>query len=202
MRAMLATLAVAAGVTTAAADDHLESAIVAGGCFWCVESDFDKVDGVVETVSGYSGGETENPTYQQVVGGGTGHREVVRIVYDPDVIDYPTLIAAFLRTVDVVDDGGQFCDRGFSYSTAIYADGPGQRAAAEAAIAAAEAELGAEVVTPVEDAAAFWPAEDYHQDYYLKNPTRYGFYRASCGRDRRVQRLWGEDAETALKPLG
>ena len=202
MRALLIGLAVAAGVSTAAAEDGLESAIVAGGCFWCVESDFDKVAGVVETVSGYSGGETENPTYQQVIGGGTGHREVVRIVYDPEIIDYPTLIAAFLRTVDVVDGGGQFCDRGFSYSTAIYADGPMQRAAAEAAIAEAEAELGAEVVTPVEDAGAFWPAEDYHQDYYLKNPTRYGFYRASCGRDRRVRRLWGEDAGDALKPLG
>ena len=171
-------------------------AIFAGGCFWCVESDFDKLSGVISTTSGYTGGRTEMPTYKQVSAGGTGHREAVRIEYDPRLVSYERLLHLFWRSVDPTDAGGQFCDRGESYETAIFAVTPEQRAQAEASkVALAKAGVPkAPIVTPIVDAGAFYAAEDYHQDYYKKNPARYKFYREGCGRDRRLHEVWGEQA--------
>lgn len=172
------------------------TAIFAGGCFWCVESDFDKVKGVTSTVSGYTGGTSENPTYKNYVGG--GHREAVEIKYDPTVVSYAELLKTFFRTVDPTDGGGQFCDRGFSYSTAIYTLDAEQVNEAKAAAADAEAVLGKKIATEIVAATKFWPAEGYHQDYHHKNPIRYTYYRTSCGRDRTVEKLWGEQADYGL----
>jgi peptide-methionine (S)-S-oxide reductase len=182
-----------------------EKAVVAGGCFWCVESDFEAVPGVVSAVSGFAGGKSANPTYKNH----TGHQEAVEITFDPAKISYAELIRLFLRSVDVTDAGGQFCDRGESYTTAIFVLNKAQKAAAAAAIAEAEKVLGKKVVTPVRGAARFWPAEEYHQDYYKSSDlvlTRagpkqkknaYKFYRAACGRDARVRELWGKEAAFA-----
>ena len=179
-----------------------ETAIVAGGCFWCVEADFEPVAGVSDVVSGFTGGEMENPTYRNH----DGHLEAVMITFDPAVISYGELVAKFLRSVDVLDAGGQFCDRGASYRTAIFVQGAAQRKAAEAAVAEAEAALGKKVVTPVLEAGTFWMAEGYHQDYYKsseivltragpkKKSNAYKFYREACGRDARVRELWGAEA--------
>lgn len=169
-----------------------QTAIFAGGCFWCVEKDFDHVEGVLETTSGYIGGRFPNPTYQSHVS--AGDFEAVQIVYDPTVVTYEELTHSFFRTVDPLDDGGQFCDRGNSYRTAVFVLNETQRMIAEAAAADASEALGEEVATPIIDAPTFWPAEEYHQDYYQKNPLRYNFYRTSCGRDRTVARVWGEQA--------
>ena len=179
---------------TFAADTR--TAVFAGGCFWCVEADFDKVDGVLSTVSGYTGGHTQNPTYKEVTFGNTGHYEAVEVTYDPAVVDYRTLVDYLLRHVDPTDADGQFCDRGDSYRTAIFVDGPEERAAAEAAVAAADEALGGKVVTPVIDRGPFYAAEDYHQDYYLKNPLQYRYYRYGCGRDARIDEVW-KDAKPA-----
>lgn len=196
----LAMVALLAGTGLAAAET--EKAIVAGGCFWCVESDFEAVPGVIDVVSGYTGGTLENPTYRNH----EGHYEAVEITFDNAVISYPELIGKFLRSVDVLDAGGQFCDRGDSYRTAIFALDDAQRVAADAAVAEAEAVLGERLATPVEAAATFWIAEDYHQDYYKgtsiiltrvgpkKQSNAYKFYRESCGRDARVRELWGAAA--------
>ena len=190
----------------ARAQGATETALVAGGCFWCVEADFEKVRGVEEVVSGFAGGDVANPTYKQVVRGGTGHLEAVEIRYDPEQVSYRQLMDLFLRSIDVTDAGGQFCDRGESYSTAIFALDAEQRAAAEAAVAEAQAELGQDIVTPVRGAAEFYPADAYHQDYYKSSDlilTRFGprskekaydLYREACGRDARVRELWGDDA--------
>ena len=167
-----------------------ETAVFAGGCFWCTEADFEKVPGVISAVSGYTGGRTERPTYEQVSAGGTGHYEAVLVRYDPAKVSYAQLARYFFRTVDPTDAGGQFCDRGESYRTAIFA-APGQIAAAKAARAGAEKALGRKVVTPVLAAARFWPAEGYHQDYYKKNSLKYRFYRSRCGRDARLKQVWG-----------
>ncbi|MGB3314113.1 MAG: peptide-methionine (S)-S-oxide reductase MsrA [Albidovulum sp.] len=183
-----------------------ETAIVAGGCFWCVESDFESVPGVKSVVSGYTGGTTKNPTYKQVTKGGTGHYEAVEIKFDPAKISYSKIIDLFFRSVDPTDAGGQFCDRGDSYRTAIFAKDAAQRAAAEEAKAAAGAALGKKIATPVVDAGPFYKAEDYHQDYYKgtdlvltrrgpkKQSEAYKFYRNACGRDKRVKQLWGNAA--------
>ena len=164
------------------------TAVYAGGCFWCVESDLEKLDGVGDVVSGYAGGEAENPTYRNH----NGHLEVVMAPYDPEVISYRELTDYFLRHIDPLDDGGQFCDRGQSYMTAIFYQNEDQKADAEAAIAAAEDELGQEIVTPARALDRFWQAEEYHQDYYKKNPVRYKFYRTGCRRDARVEQVWGK----------
>ena len=183
-----------------------ETAIVAGGCFWCVESDFRRVDGVEDVVVGYIGGETENPTYREVVSGGTGHLEAAKITFDSGEIDYDQIMRLFFRSIDPLDAGGQFCDRGESYTTAIFVETDAQRASAEAAKAEAEDVLGANVVTPIRDAGQFWMAEEEHQNYANSSAitmTRFGprtrssaysLYRDSCGRDDRVAELWGEDA--------
>ncbi|QFT58250.1 Peptide methionine sulfoxide reductase MsrA 2 [Sulfitobacter sp. THAF37] len=181
---------------------------VAGGCFWCVEADFESVRGVKEAISGFAGGTVENPTYEQVTAGGTGHYEAVQIRFDPDVVSVDSLLNLFFRSIDPTDAGGQFCDRGNSYRTAIFADGPQQKAAAEKAKAEAQAALGQNVVTPVLGDVPFYPAGDYHQDYYkssdrlafssvgigVKKSVAYKRYRNGCGRDQRVKELWGSNA--------
>ena len=196
---MLAVLAPHAAI--AAAGDELAVATFAGGCFWCVESDFDAVPGVVETVSGYTGGTLAAPTYKQVSEGGTGHREAVQIRYDPKQVSYERLLHIFWRSVDPTDDGGQFCDRGESYQTAIFVGNEEERRLAEASKEALEQStmLDDPIVTPIEPAGEFYPAEGYHQDYYTKNPVRYRFYRFSCGRDSRVQQVWGKQAHDGIE---
>ncbi|MGB0843732.1 MAG: peptide-methionine (S)-S-oxide reductase MsrA [Alphaproteobacteria bacterium] len=173
------------------------SAIFAGGCFWCVESDFDKLPGVVATTSGYAGGHLDNPTYKSVTRGNSGHYEVVKVDYDPSRVSYDKLLEVFWHSVDPTDDGGQFCDRGQSYQTAIIALNEQQR---YAALNSKQQLLNAgyDIATPVLPAATFFPAEDYHQDYYLKNPVRYKYYRYSCGRNQQVQRVWGDMAYKGL----
>jgi peptide-methionine (S)-S-oxide reductase len=175
-------------------------AVFAGGCFWCVESDFDNVTGVKKTISGYTGGILKDPTYQQVTAGGTGHIEAVEIHYDPQVVSYEKLLDVFWHSVDPTDAGGQFCDRGASYATAIFAKSPEQKKLAEKSKAALVKSgiLNKPIVTPIVTASVFYPAEGYHQDYYKKNPIRYRFYRTSCGRDRRVKALWGKDAHRGI----
>ncbi len=191
-----AGLSLSTASLSSAAEDGFEVATFAGGCFWCVESDFDAVPGVVRTVSGYTGGTVAEPTYEQVSAGGTGHREAVQIFYDPQRVAYAALVEIFWRSVDPTDGGGQFCDRGQSYETAIFANSLEQKQQAEASKGALQRSgvLDRPVATPIEVARAFYPAEDYHQDYYRKNPLRYNFYRYRCGRDSRVEELWGEDA--------
>ncbi len=169
---------------------RVATAVFAGGCFWCVEADFDKVDGVIETISGYTGGSVDNPTYKQVTRGGTGHYEAVKITYDPSKVSYDDLAAYFVRHIDPTDDAGQFCDKGSSYRSAIFVASQGERADAERALAEAEELLGEDVVTEVLAAGAFWPAEDYHQDYYIRSAVKYDFYRTACGRDARIKALW------------
>ncbi|MEM6411664.1 MAG: peptide-methionine (S)-S-oxide reductase MsrA [Pseudomonadota bacterium] len=176
----------------------LAEAIFAGGCFWCVESDFDKVVGVVETTSGYTGGTVDAPTYRQVSKENTGHYEAVKISYDPSQVSYAELVEYFWRHVDPTDDGGQFCDRGSSYRTAIFTASDEERRIAEASKSTIEQSnvLSAPIVTPIIDATIFWGAEEYHQDYYLKNPVRYQFYRNGCRRDDVISRVWArENAE-------
>lgn len=181
---------------SATAQNMLEAATFAGGCFWCVESDFDGVPGVARTVSGYTGGHVKNPSYRQVSSDTTGHREAVQIFYDPKQVAFADLLEIFWRSIDPTDAGGQFCDRGKSYTTAIFADTAAQRRLAEASKERIEQSgiLGRPVVTTIETAGPFYPAEEYHQDYYKKNPLRYKFYRFSCGRDARLKDLWGEEA--------
>lgn len=170
---------------------RVATAVFAGGCFWCVEADFDKVEGVIETTSGYTGGHVDNPTYKQVTHGDTGHYEAVKVSYDPSKVSYDELAEYFVRHIDPTDAQGQFCDKGSSYRSAIFVSGQGERVDAEATLAEAGRELGQDIVTEVLPAAAFWPAEDYHQDYYVRSAVKYDFYRAACGRDARVKALWG-----------
>ena len=181
--------------TNEPAEVELAEAIFAGGCFWCVESDFDKVTGVVDTISGYTGGTVENPTYKQVTYKDTGHYEAVKVVYDSNVVSYSELVEYYWRHVDPTDAGGQFCDRGDSYRTAIFAKPGEERVIAEASKAAIEESgiLADPVVTPILNADTFWRAEEYHQDYYEKNPLRYNYYRRSCGRDKRVKDVWAKE---------
>ena len=193
-RTMLLVAAVFLLCAHTAGAQKLEKAIFAGGCFWCVESDFDKVPGVVSTTSGYTGGKTKNPTYKEVTYGDTGHYEAVEITYDPAKVSYDALLTAFWHSVDPTDDGGQFCDRGDSYKTAVFALNEKQRKAAEASKKAAQKLLDKPIVTPILAAATFYPAEYYHQNYYQNNSVRYRYYRFSCGRDKRLKNLWGEHA--------
>ncbi len=168
-------------------------ATFAGGCFWCMEPPFDKLEGVISTTSGYTGGETENPTYRDVSAGVTGHAEVVRVVYDPEVIGYDKLLDVFWRNVDPLTAEGQFCDFGSQYRTGIFVHDPEQRRLAEASKAALvqSGRFDKQIVTEISEAGPFYPAEDYHQDYYRKNPVSYRFYRYRCGRDQRLESLWG-----------
>jgi len=170
-------------------------ATFAGGCFWCMEPPYDKLGGVISTTSGYMGGTVKNPTYEQVSAGITGHTEVVQVVYDPKKVSYEKLLDVFWKNIDPTVKDRQFCDVGTQYRTAIFVNGDEQRAAAEKSKAALATTKPFKdpIVTPVVAATDFWPAEDYHQDYYLKNPTRYNYYRTGCGRDARLKSLWGSD---------
>lgn len=179
----------------AVAQDAPTKAIVfAGGCFWCMEPPYDKLDGVISTVSGYAGGHLANPTYRQVTAGRTGHLETVQITYDPKKVSLETLLEVFWANIDPLDSGGQFCDRGESYTTAIFFDGEDQEQAARHSKSLAASYLGRELATKISALDEFYPAEDYHQDYYMKNPGRYKFYRWNCGRDSRLEDIWGENA--------
>jgi len=203
---LVAFLGLALGISSSAIAAQSDRLVVAGGCFWCVEADFEKVAGVQEVVSGYTGGTVENPTYKQVVRGGTGHYEAVEIQFDPTAVSVDALLDLFLRSVDVLDDGGQFCDRGHSYKTAIFTSSDAQETAAKEAVENAEAALGKQIVTPILPLEEFYIAEDYHQDYYKGKKlvfTRFGprrqseayeLYRQACGRDERVKQVWGKDA--------
>jgi peptide-methionine (S)-S-oxide reductase len=171
-------------------------ATFAGGCFWCMEPPYDKLDGVLATVSGYTGGSKVDPTYQEVSAGGTGHTEAVQITYDPAKVSYQQLLEVFWRNVDPLDAGGQFCDRGSQYRTGIFVHDAEQRRLADASkqALADSGRFAQPIVTEIVEADTFYPAEDYHQDYYEKNPVRYKFYRWNCGRDARLAELWGDQA--------
>lgn len=179
--------------TSAGPDVRLESATFAGGCFWCMEAPFDKLDGVVSVTVGYTGGTKPNPTYQEVSSGSTGHAESVQLKYDPRKINYSKLLDVFWRNIDPVTPNAQFCDHGNQYRSAIFYHDEEQKRSAEASKAELEnsKRFSQAIVTQIVRASTFWPAEDYHQHYYLKNPIRYKFYRTTCGRDRRLQELWG-----------
>jgi peptide-methionine (S)-S-oxide reductase len=171
-------------------------ATFAGGCFWCMEPPYDKLPGVASTISGYAGGKTVNPTYEQVSSGSTGHAEVVQVTYDPKLVSYEKLLEVFWVNIDPTVKDRQFCDGGTQYRTAIYYHNEAQRKAAQASKEALEKSkpFKEPIVTPIEMAGAFYPAEDYHQDYYKKNPVKYNFYRTGCGRDSRLKQLWGDKA--------
>jgi len=180
------------GGAQAQPSDQSAKAIFGGGCFWCMEPPFDKLAGVLSTTSGYIGGRTPNPTYEQVSGGGTGHVEVVQVVYDPSKVSYEKLLDVFWQNVDPIDAKGQFCDRGDQYRTAIfYQSEDQQRLAAQSKLEIAS-HLKQPIATEIVAAGSFYPAEAYHQDYYDKNPVRYKFYRWNCGRDARLEELWGK----------
>ena len=168
-------------------------AVFAGGCFWCIEKDFEKLPGVFDAQSGYTGGSIEGPTYHQVGTGITGHIESIRVIYDPKKVTYQELVHYFFRHVDPTQADGQFCDRGHQYTTAVFVHDEAERKVALAEKASAQEVLGATVVTPIQDAGKFWLAEEYHQDFYEKNPEHYARYRKGCGRDARVQQLWGAE---------
>ena len=171
-------------------------ATFAGGCFWCMEPPFDKLPGVISTTSGYTGGNTKNPTYEEVSDGGTGHTEAVQVVYDPRRVSYEKLLYVFWRNIDPVTANQQFCDKGNQYRSAIFSHDADQQRLAEKSKAQLEksGKLPGPIVTQIVAAGPFYPAEEYHQDYYQKNPLRYRFYRNSCRRDSRLERLWGDEA--------
>jgi peptide-methionine (S)-S-oxide reductase len=191
------TVAVAADVPMAAAPvkKGQAEAIFASGCFWCSEKDFEKVDGVLEVESGYAGGKLDHPTYKQVGTGITGHTEAIRVVYDPKKVSYETLLDWYWHHVDFFDGGGQFCDRGSQYRPAILPLDETQRTAAEKSKAGIEAKFGKSVAVKLEDPGTFWVAEEYHQDFYKKNPSHYERYRMGCGRDARVAAIWAAVGE-------
>lgn len=171
-----------------------ETAVFAGGCFWCVEEAFDKHEGVISTTSGFSGGYIENPSYEQVTSGGTGHLEVVRVEYDPAIITYDELLYVYWRNVDPFDAGGQFCDRGEIYTTAIFYLTEAQRQSAAESKREIEQRFGQSLATVIRPFSAFFPAEEYHQNYHNRNPVRYRFYRTICGRYARLDEIWGSEA--------
>ena len=187
----------AAPETPAAAQPGSAVAVFAGGCFWCTESDFDKVPGVLSTTSGYIGGHVENPTYEDVSYGKSGHIEAVQVRYDSSKISYAQLLEVFWPTIDPITPNAQFCDKGPQYRSAIFYGNPQEQALAEASKAALErsGKLPGPVVTEILAATTFYPAEEYHQDYHSKNPIRYAYYRNGCGRDARLEQLWGKKAD-------
>ncbi len=185
-----------------------EKATFAGGCFWCMEGPFEKAEGVVEVISGYTGGQVKNPTYAEVSGGTTGHVESIQIVYDPALISYSELLDIFWRQIDPTDEGGQFVDRGFQYTTAIFYHNEEQRRLAQASKErlAVSGRFDKPIVTPIRPVTDFYAAEDYHQDYYKKNPLRYKYYRSGSGRDKFLKKAWEgaiskSDLEQKLTPL-
>lgn len=179
-----------------AADNKLSgntaNAIFAGGCFWCMEPPFDAVSGVISTTSGYTGGHTEKPTYEEVSAGKTGHSEAVQIIYDPAKVSYTQLLEIYWRNIDPFNDEGQFCDKGDQYKAVIFYQNEQEKQLAEASVATIKTKFPDQVVvTSIKPAGKFFPAEDYHQNYYLENPRRYKFYRFTCGRDQRLNEIWG-----------
>ena len=171
------------------ANAETATAHFAGGCFWCMESDYQDKEGVIDVISGFTGGTLENPTYK---GNHEGHFEAIEVTYDPGIISYQELLDLFWVSIDPFDNAGQFCDKGFSYRSAVFPATAEERAMAEQSLAAVEARFpGQEVYTEIRDAGRFWPVEAYHQDYYLKNPVRYKYYRWNCGRDQRLEEIWG-----------
>lgn len=194
---VITALTGALSVTSLAADETATAsaeAIFAGGCFWCMEPPYDNQPGVQASISGYTGGELENPTYEDMNRGDTGHAEAVRIDYQPDEISYAQLLEIFWRNIDPFAVDQQFCDVGHQYRSAIFYANDEQRELAEASKAEMEARFGREIATQVVPASTFWEAEEYHQDYYQKNPLRYKLYRFSCGRDDRLEEIWGDEA--------
>jgi peptide-methionine (S)-S-oxide reductase len=189
-------LVLAGSQSVAAAE---QTAVFAGGCFWCLEHDLEHLPGVIDAISGYSGGHVDQPTYRQVSGEDTGHQEAVQVRFDPAVISYSTLLRSYWRNVDPFDGGGQFCDRGDSYRPVIFTADAAQAQAAESSALAAAQDLGrsrSAIKVELRGAAPFWPAEDYHQNYAELNDLKYSFYRFSCGRDRRLDAVWGSQART------
>ena len=184
-----------AAAQTPTAPAATATATFAGGCFWCMEPPFDRLDGVLSTTSGYTGGSKVNPTYQEVSAGITGHAEAVQVIYDPRKVSYEKLLEVFWHNVDPTQKDAQFCDHGTQYRSAIYVHDAAQKRLAEASKAALAKSrpFKGELVTEITPAATFYPAEEYHQDYYLKNPIRYKYYRTGCGRDARLKELWGSD---------
>jgi methionine-S-sulfoxide reductase len=196
----IATVSLAMGLSASLASTSYaenQTATFAGGCFWCSESDFEKLDGVISATSGYIGGHLKNPSYKQVSAGKTGHTEGIQIIFDSSLTSYESLLEYFWKSIDPIDDGGQFCDRGQQYRSEIFYHSETQKLAAEKSrqMLAETANLGAPIATKITAASTFYPAEDYHQDYYLKNPVRYNYYRWGCGRDKRLEQLWGKPQE-------
>jgi peptide-methionine (S)-S-oxide reductase len=185
-----------AAATAQPSTDNSTVAVFAGGCFWCTESDFDKLAGVISTTSGYIGGQRENPTYEFVSSGQSGHIEAVQVRFDPSKTSYAKLLEAYWPSIDPLNADGQFCDNGPQYRSAIFYNSPEQQQLAQASKAAlaASARLPAPIATQILPATTFYPAEDYHQDYHHKNPLRYNYYRHGCGRDARLEKLWGAAA--------
>lgn len=193
----LSLLALPAAMATtglAQASEETASAVFAGGCFWCMEEAYDKVEGVKATTSGYSGGNTDDPTYEKVTGGDTGHAEVVKVDYDPDQVDYETLLHVFWRNIDPFAEDRQFCDRGSSYRSALFPMNEDQRALAESSKETLAERFDQPIATEINDFEAFYTAEAYHQDYYQENPVRYRFYKSACGRVERLEEVWGDEA--------
>ena len=197
-RTLIAAAVLAAALIPAGAaqerpsPDKLRSAVFAGGCFWCVEEAFDKVPGVTDTTSGYTGGTVVNPTYEEVSQGGTAHAEAVMVRFDTTKVSYETLLDVFWHNIDPFDAGGQFCDRGGSYRAVIFYNGEKQKVMAEKSLKAVEERLGKPVVTKIERLGPFYPAETYHQNYHHENPIRYKFYKWNCGRAQRLEDIWGK----------
>jgi peptide-methionine (S)-S-oxide reductase len=192
-KTLIAACLLAAGLTGAAAQDKTAKAIFAGGCFWCVEADFDKVPGVISTTSGYINGTVKNPSYKQVSAGGTGHAEAVEIVYDPAKVSFAKLLDVFWRNIDPLVKDKQFCDSGDMYRSGVFYLDDEQRKLAEETKKKVAAKFAPRMVyTEITKADTFYKAEDYHQDYYKKNEARYNFYRWNCGRDQRLEQLWGK----------
>ena len=195
IRVALSVVLAAVGlVSLGAQGSGTETATFGGGCFWCMEEPFDELDGVISTISGYAGGHVVDPTYQQVVQGGTGHLEVVRVEYDPDRVSYEELLYVYWRNIDPTDGNGQFCDRGYSYQPAIFTESREQAALAEASFQRVRQMLRAGIAVEIRPLDAFYRAEEYHQDYYIRNPVRYAAYRAACRRDQRLESVWDDEA--------
>jgi peptide-methionine (S)-S-oxide reductase len=179
------------GAESSSGGTPLAKATFAGGCFWCMEPPYDELEGVISTISGYTGGSKKNPTYEQVSAGTTGHTEAVEITYDPKKVSYEKLLDVFWRNIDPLTANAQFCDSGSQYRSAIFYHDQTQKTLAEASKKGVQSRFKQSIVTEIVQAPEFYPAEDYHQDYYKKNPIRYKFYRYGCGRDKRLQELWG-----------
>ncbi len=203
--ALLLGLLLALGGPVAPALAATEEAVLAGGCFWCLEHDLEVLPGVLDVESGYSGGKGANPTYRQVSAGGSGHQEVVRVRFDNNEIRYDTLLRAYWRNIDPLDGGGQFCDRGDSYRPVIFTTSANQAVEARNSLVAAARELGkpaSAIKVTIRPLAKFWPAEGYHQNYAKRNGVRYNYYRWSCGRDRRLDTVWGRRARSSQRWQG